>query len=166
MAVTAEPTPRAPHCAFATWFSNRIVAAVGVLCTTTCGTADGNPSRGTVRINEASIQGCRKPGDPGCETCCRVNDGADSCRWWTGSDSPDVKPWFNAWGLCSGAPVPCTAACARCTERDEEELRAFAEPVTKCDCDSLPPNPDPCFSSGCGCTCAIYDSRAAVCSAE
>lgn len=116
-----------------------------------------------VEISPSSLEGCRKPGDPGCEVCCREGGGSNICRYWASAGATaETKPWFNASTFCENAPVACEGLCASCLERDEEALRMTAN---ECDCSEVEIGIDPCEQGGCACTCDIFNRARAKCPA-
>jgi hypothetical protein len=103
---------------------------------------------GSVAVAPDASAGCRAPDELGCSTCCTEDPLTASCVSRTGAS------WYNVVGSAPGlCPTDCPP-CARCSLRDEEQLRGLVERPECGDC-SGDLGPDPCFTpGGCACYCA------------
>lgn len=106
---------------------------------------------------------CRAPHEPGCERCCTLEKhGACTELSFSGSGSAKVVPWYNASASLTACPAGCPP-CARCLERDEQELRGLKQPAG-CDCRTQKPGIDPCFTpKSCGCYCSRFEELSKAC---
>lgn len=107
-----------------------------------------------------SLVGCRGPNDPNCGSCSVPGPGGQAGYRTTSSGSD----WYNIGAVTEPETCaePCRA-CASCTYRDEQELKALpARP----ECEPCPDNAgiDPCFGAGsCECWCFQNKRLTAAC---
>ena len=116
--------------------------ALGIVVATSCGSGSI-----AVDIDPDSIVGCRAP-IAGCEECCvQFPSGYDLLSSSPGSD------WYNVISLYDGVCPTDKPTCARCSDRDEQQLRDLAA-NPQCECAGVHWGNDPCFSDGCDCFCS------------
>ena len=127
--------------------------ALGIVMATSCG-REPIP----VHIAPDSIVGCRAP-TAGCEECC-----APTPTGYVLRSSSLGADWYNVASLGDGVCPGDKPVCARCSDRDEQQLRDLAaEP--QCDCAGVDLGIDPCFSDGCACFCARITPLLEACTA-
>jgi len=102
--------------------------------------------------------GCRENTTPDCSQCCTPGvdqHGKDLCNARRTNQSSSEA------GLC---PSSCPG-CASCSVATEQALSDMAKhPRPECDCATLDPGNDPCFSpESCGCFCSALRSGLAMC---
>jgi hypothetical protein len=115
---------------------------------------------------EASAPSCRSPSDENCGSCCRKDGQAVSLlRWTGGAEAAGVKPWYNSQEAVASCPAG-TPWCAQCLERDEDDLKALAQP-TGCDCATVEIGVDPCHArNSCACYCSRLEHLKTACPDE
>lgn len=126
------------------------------------------------RNSAGTEQLCRSPLEPGCNPCCSEDTEGhwhnrdlvpQFCWFQEGSKTPGpngLDPGYSA-GHSKTEPCPSDCRrCAKCSLRDEQELKRVR---SECDC-SKPIERDPCFAPGsCGCYCSRRKAMEARCSA-
>jgi hypothetical protein len=133
-------------------------AGLGLVCLFSVGCVGSDD----LAIDRRALEGCRSPAEDGCAVCCT---GQGTCARSTGDGGPD-QAWYNARGNCAGMGVSCSKSCARCTLRDEEDLRSALNLARDagCDCGSITIGVDPCYSPvGCPCLCSRIEGGRSRC---
>jgi hypothetical protein len=103
-----------------------------------------------VNIKTEDVVGCRSPTDDGCGTCCLAT--ADGFAIQSAEPGAD---WYNISAIDDGTCPSGHPACAKCSTRDEQQLRDLSDNVV-CSCEGVDTSGDPCFDAG---SCACFCSR-------
>lgn len=110
---------------------------------------------------------CTAPSEPGCDFCCRpLDNGMCTQLSWTGGPETKTKPWYNAQrALGKPCPGDCRP-CARCLERDSDNLARMKAPEG-CDCAAIEVGVDPCHAPmSCECFCSRWKRLTDLCGAS
>jgi hypothetical protein len=120
----------------------------------------GEPSPPSgIGIVPDALEGCRGPGDAGCEVCYWPTDEGRGCT----RESGGAIRYIDFVAL--GEPCPADGPrCAQCKYDEEQSLRALGE-RPECGCNPDTQNTAPCQagSESCGCYCNAWRKLSRAC---